>query len=448
MGVGSVGVRRGIVVINKTTHPETFVVGDAVAKVYPVDGSSPHNGFFSYKFAIFVIGHISFLTILVHDFTTPAKGRPHCAVTFKGRIIITIRIHIGTLEKVDTDGGRLVAIGFYLARAINRETIITISQTTLHITANIVVPGVTQVGIYPLRKVGVGEFKGRAVYNFVAVKGHVVHLIVGSKGKSLGTNFHTDGRTGSFGVDVSFIIKNPPLRLVAFYHLVGQNSVLPVVGLIRVVIVGIHSRGLCSTQAVVDVVVGIVALTRVVFSIVIGIEEGSQIIALPQALVAMSRPVEDAFGNAVIRVLFGGIGAGRPGNKFIHFGACHLEQLVVFGTGFCIYRGIDARNRTSPIVDTYLTVALGGQLELPVDVYTTNPQRCRKHRSFLGVAGNKILTTVEVPPHVATRIDTGTDIIYIKKSKAPTGRTTGSTRFKLIFLCIGLFFGIAFGSCH
>ena len=68
----------------------------------------------------------------------------------ESRVITSIRIHIRSLEEVDTDCRRLVAVSPVLTGTIDIGTVVAVTQTTTNIATHIVIVCITQIGVSPL----------------------------------------------------------------------------------------------------------------------------------------------------------------------------------------------------------------------------------------------------------------------------------------------------------
>ena len=89
-----------VIMINKTSHTETFIIYNTITEIDSI------NALITYLFINSIPISISIYIVF--------------------RIINAIRIHIWTLEKVNSYSRRLIAISFYLTCTIYSFTIITI----------------------------------------------------------------------------------------------------------------------------------------------------------------------------------------------------------------------------------------------------------------------------------------------------------------------------------
>ncbi|KWW24821.1 MAG: hypothetical protein F082_1424 [bacterium F082] len=182
-----------------------------------------------------------------------------------------------------------------------------------------------------------------------------------------------------------------------------------------------HGRDLGVAEFIVDVVVRIVTFFGVVFTVTIGIVEGSQIVGNAFRVVVGTRggPILDD-GRNLITIFQFGLTARvvNIGEELIHFGAGDLEDLIPFGASL---RGDGCSTingqRTSVVVVTDLTETQGSALQLVIDVDTSNPQGASEQGGSRAIGGDEVLgasASRQVPPHITTRIDTCSNVVDVE----------------------------------
>ena len=341
------------------------------------------------------------------------------------RIVDSIGIHVRTLEEVDTNRRRLGTIGFGFTATVNGGTIVTITKTTTNVATYKVVPSITQVEVCPRREISTRQSISGTVDDFIAVESHVIDFVVRGESESLGTYFETDSLTARLSVGSTFIIEDPPQGLVTLQHLVGQDGTVHGTEFFF-----FHGRNLGVAEFVGDVIVRIVTIFRIIFTITIGIVEGSQIVgnAFRVILGTGSRPIlDDVWNFSIVASLI-------IGKEFVHLGTGNLKDLIPLGAGFRSDRGFTFNSqRACPEIVTTIEVGTlaetnGSALQLVIDVDTSNPQGAGKQRSSRTIGRNEVLGTRsrrEVPPHVTTRVDTGSNIVDVKPFERGRRRTSG-----------------------
>ena len=239
----------------------------------------------------------------------------------------------------------------------------------------------TQIAVHPLCHVRVGEGLGPLVDQHIVVKGHVVHLIVRGESKGLRTNLHANGLSLGLGVNVSFVIENPVVVLVA----IQRDHVF--------------SSPVAAIDFLQKVKPRVVPLRRAVRSIPIEIEERSQIIVLVLARIAVGR-------------IFIKIGWIRvPPRKIdVRCSRSHRlpvltmtlgirsvahTELVVFLTcqrvGFC---SSIIGQWTRPKIIACVSVPHGGQLQLLVRANPAQPKGTTIHHRDALLLGHEVGTAV------------------------------------------------------
>ena len=185
-------------------------------------------------------------------------------------IVKAIGILVGTFEEVDPHGRWVFAVANGIAGGfIELVPIVTVSKAATHIHPHVVVRVPPQIDIHPLRHVGVGQRLRSLVDEDVVVKRHVVDLVVGRKRKGLRTDLHPDRLSLGFRVNVALVVEDPVEVLVSIQRDQILPATVPTVNLLQEVKPWVISR------------------CRIVRPIAVEIEEGSQIIILIQAWIAM-----------------------------------------------------------------------------------------------------------------------------------------------------------------
>ena len=128
--------------IHETTHTETFVVDDAVTEVHTVDAFVNH---------LVVTGGV-----VNEDGVTRSRvdmAKAGFDVESVLGVVDSIRIHVRTLEEVDTDRRRLCTISLRFTATVDGGAVVTITETASNVATYIVVPAVAEVNIGPRREV-------------------------------------------------------------------------------------------------------------------------------------------------------------------------------------------------------------------------------------------------------------------------------------------------------
>ena len=126
-------------------------------------------------------------------------------------IVNGIIVLVRSFKKVDPHGWRTCSVTFETnVIGIHCISVVQITQTAIDITACKIIEWITQCTVNKDPEIGVEQGLRPAVDQFVIVEGHVVDVIIGSEGKRLRTNFHSNWVTSSFGMDIPFVIHDPP----------------------------------------------------------------------------------------------------------------------------------------------------------------------------------------------------------------------------------------------
>ena len=283
-----------VVVVYETTHTETFIVNNVVTKVNTID-SAVSDSISRNKIPcigivkVGIVGEADGIVCAVGEtvvFQLIGKVRTHFTNINLG-VILTIGIHVRTLEEVDTYCRRNTGIGTGTG-TVGEVTIVAIAKTTFHVATHKVIKSVTQVGINPLAEVGFTQLIGRTVDDFIGIESHIVDFIIGRESKCLSTDFHTDRLTLGLQMDVTHIIENPPNALVTFQNLVGEkttghNIMFGLKGSSNVR--GVFSSPFCfqrtGAEFIIKIIIGVITFLPLILTIVISIEIRSQIRRLP-----------------------------------------------------------------------------------------------------------------------------------------------------------------------
>ena len=178
-----------------------------------------------------------------------------------------------------------------------------------------------------------------------------------------------------------------------------------------------HGRDLGVAEFVRDVVVRIVTFFGAIQAITVGIVERSQVLgdALGVFIARMGRPILDDGRDSV--TVFQ-LAIFEVAKEFVNLCAGNLEDLIPTSAGSIRNGGLAVDGqRTSKVVVTYLTETQGSALQLVVDVDTGNPQGTGKQGSSRTIGRNVVLgacTSRKVPPHVAARVDTRSNVVDVQ----------------------------------
>ena len=316
LGGFAVDVAGAVFVVDEAAHTEAFVVDDVVSEVDAVDGAVADGvvGFEVPSQGVVEVGVVG-----EADDVDGAVGVGVLGEFFREvvlhfldidfGVVLTIGIHVGALEEVDTDSGGDTGESAG-SGAVDILTVVAVAQTTFHVATDVVIVAVTQIGVDPLAEVGVTQLVGGAVDDFVGVESHVVDLVIRGKGEGLSADFEADGLSAGLGVSVTHIVEDPPDGLVAFQHLVAEQTAGDDThgvfhcgeGAIDFARFEFGFQG-TRTEVVAEVVIGIVTFLVVVDAIAVSVEERSQVGRLVSE-VTMGGPFLDYLSNSAFVVVF------------------------------------------------------------------------------------------------------------------------------------------------
>ena len=315
-----VGTVSGIRIVKKTSHSKAFVIDNAVAVTDPIQ-----------------------------CFVVPDTK---CVVD---AVVILVR----PLKKVNTHSWRWVAIAFETrVVAIIVVTIVIITESAVDVATNVVIIRVSEGAIREKAKIGIVKRLCTAVDQFIVVKRHVIYFIVRSKGKSLRPDFHADRVCACFGMDISFVIHDPPI--------------------IEVTVEWNFAFG-AAIFGFFDVVPWKITIYPVVSSVIIAVIEWCQVIILSLWNVAMCRPFFDDVWNFIVRKKIS-LSTGSvdlvihtgfiPCIEFSDFVLARNKVFVKLATVVIGRFSKDLREWASPVILT-ISVAQSGKFQLIIDVGST-----------------------------------------------------------------------------
>ena len=260
---------------------------------------------------------------------------------------------------------------------------------------------------------------------------------------------------------VTHIIEDPPNGLVTFQHLVGKKTTRNYTCIIlhggeNMVSIVATPFGFQSTGAevIVKIVVGIVAVCRIILQVAIGIiersKEACEVIAL-----ALSRPVGDNIGYILLKMV--GINErhtvasiiGEMGLECKHF-CLGNDPVLIISIADRQVGGSSTVNLDGarPIVVTFRTETQSGKTQLVVNIRTTNPKSSAVQRAGIATLRHKILGNTAVEPHVAIAVNLSTYIVDVKLCRTLGALTNRSLGLYAGILRIGLLALSTFTSHH
>ena len=72
-------------------------------------------------------------------------------------IITLVRVHIRTLEEVNTDCRRMSSVSLDLTGSVNGFSVVTITKSASYVATHIVILCITKVRVNPLAEIGTGK---------------------------------------------------------------------------------------------------------------------------------------------------------------------------------------------------------------------------------------------------------------------------------------------------
>ena len=197
-------------------------------------------------------------------------------------IVDAIGILVRAFKEINAHGGGLFAVSDRITRGlIEGVAVVAVTQSTLDVTAHIVVDVSAEVAIDPLGEVGVGEGLRALVHQDVVAERHVVDLVVGRKREALGPDFHANGLAQRLGVDVAFVVEDPVVRLVS----IEGHTVL--------------SPAVATIDFLQEIIPWVIAQRRVIIPVSIVIVKWGEIVVLTEGHVAVRWIVKEVGGNGV-----------------------------------------------------------------------------------------------------------------------------------------------------
>ena len=233
-------------------------------------------------------------------------------------------------------------------------------------------------------------------------------------------------------MSTSIIVEDPEEGFVTFQDVVCVNHTIGVMPIITIIVHILRSsgKGMVSgagnivlrprTEVIVNVIIRIVTIFRIIDTVVIDILKRSKVVGI--TFVTMCRPVGNACGH---HITGGVIGI----DMLVNLGTGDFEVFIEFDTHGLCRAGTGDLQRTGPVVVTDLSETHGGQFQLTVGVFTTNPQCGAEHGRFTRASRYFIFGNL-LEPHCTTSFDVGAYIVHRQLIGATCRKTGSRLRFR------------------